>query len=106
VFIGWDKSVMFDAVSPDRLMCFHVPCRPARKSHSPIFLQLAVRFVMKDSIEERMIRVQKAKAALGKGSMERLSKDEEKLAGIATMKDLFQLDEELNDADFIDWRTA
>jgi SWI/SNF-related matrix-associated actin-dependent regulator of chromatin subfamily A3 len=38
-----------------------------------------VRFMMKDSIEERMVVVQEAKQALGKGSLEKMSKaDQEK----------------------------
>lgn len=47
--------------------------------------------VMKDSIEERMIALQKAKAALGKGSMERLSPREERRAKLTAMKDLFEI---------------
>lgn len=50
------------------------------------------RFVMKDSIEDRLIEVQKSKALLGKGSMERLTKDEERRAKVATLKDIFELE--------------
>ena len=35
-----------------------------------------VRFIMEDSIEERMIKPQDAKSALGKGSVQKLSKEE------------------------------
>jgi SNF2 family DNA or RNA helicase len=52
-----------------------------------------VRFVMKDSIEERFLKVQSAKAALGKGSMEKLGKDEQSKAKLTAMKDLFEMEE-------------
>ena len=48
-------------------------------------------FVMKDSIEERLIILQKAKAALGKGSMEKLCHREERRAKLTAMKDLFEI---------------
>jgi superfamily II DNA/RNA helicase len=48
-------------------------------------------FVMKDSIEERMVALTKAKAALGKGSMETLSPKEERRAKLTAMKDLFEI---------------
>lgn len=48
-------------------------------------------FVMKDSIEERMVALTKAKAALGKGSMEKLSPKEECRAKLTAMKDLFEI---------------
>jgi SNF2 family DNA or RNA helicase len=51
-----------------------------------------VRFVMKDSIEERFLRVQSAKAALGKGSMEKLGKEEQNKAKLTAMKDLFEVE--------------
>jgi SWI/SNF-related matrix-associated actin-dependent regulator of chromatin subfamily A3 len=51
-----------------------------------------VRFVMKDSIEERFLRFQSAKAALGKGSMEKLGKEEQKKAKLTAMKDLFKVE--------------
>jgi SNF2 family DNA or RNA helicase len=50
-----------------------------------------LRFVMKDSLEERMIALQESKAALGKGSMEKLSADEKRKARITALKDLFQV---------------
>jgi len=58
-------------------------------------------FVMKDSIEERMVTFQKAKAALGKGSMEKLSAREESRAKLTAMKDLFEIadEEEFYDSD-------
>jgi SWI/SNF-related matrix-associated actin-dependent regulator of chromatin subfamily A3 len=48
-------------------------------------------FVMKDSLEERLIALQDSKAALGKGSMEKLSADEKRKARITVLKDLFQV---------------
>ena len=48
------------------------------------------RFVMKDSIEEKMItNIQQAKSKLGKGAMAHLTAEELKLAKIATLKELF-----------------
>lgn len=61
---------------------------------------------MKDSIEERMIQIQKSKAALGKGSMQKLSREEEKMAKVTTLKDLFQIKsrEDLENEELgIDW---
>lgn len=68
--------------------------------------------VMKDSIEERMISLQKAKAALGKGSMEKLSAKEERRAKLTAMRDLFEIvdkndlydsdDDFINNASFAD----
>ena len=49
------------------------------------------RFVMKDSIEERLVSIQSRKAALGKGSMEKLSAKEEKRAQLTAMEDLFDV---------------
>ena len=63
-----------------------------------------IRFVMKDSIEERMIRMQQAKAALGKGALERISREEESLAHIATLKEFFQIGDCSTDADVVDWQ--
>lgn len=61
-----------------------------------------VRFMMKDSIEERMVAVQEAKQALGKGSLEKMSKVDQEKAKLTTMKDLFQINEEEADASW-DW---
>jgi len=58
-----------------------------------------IRLVMKDSIEERMIKVQQAKSALGKGSMERLSRDEERVAKLTAMKDLLEIKDDEEDYD-------
>jgi hypothetical protein len=49
------------------------------------------RLVMKDTIEERLLNVQKAKAALGKGSLQKLNIQEEKMAKVTTLKDLFAI---------------
>lgn len=51
------------------------------------------RMVMRDSLEERMLSVQRAKEALGKGSMEKLSADEKKRARLTTLMDLFKVSE-------------
>jgi hypothetical protein len=57
-----------------------------------------VRFLMKDSIEERMVAVQEAKQALGKGSLEKMSKVDKEKAKMTTLKDLFDIKEESNTA--------
>jgi SNF2 family DNA or RNA helicase len=48
---------------------------------------------MKDTIEERMIALQEAKAAIGKGSMEKLKPDEVRKARIGDLKSLFSIKE-------------
>jgi SWI/SNF-related matrix-associated actin-dependent regulator of chromatin subfamily A3 len=60
-----------------------------------------LRFIMKDSLEERMLALQESKAALGKGAMEKLSPDEKRKARTTDLKDLFQVQnvEELWDSD-------
>ena len=54
-----------------------------------------IRFVMKDSIESRMITLQEAKAAMGKGAMEKLNPDEFRKARIGDLKSLFSIREQL-----------
>lgn len=61
------------------------------------------RLVMKGTIEERMLDVQKAKSTLGKGTMAKLSNAEEKIAKMTGIKDLFQIKAEGSEDDFIDW---
>jgi len=51
----------------------------------------AIRFIAKDSIEERFIDIQDAKEALGRGSMERLKKADRRKANITALKDLFEM---------------
>ena len=55
-----------------------------------------IRLIIKDSLEERMVQLQEAKSALGKGSMQKLTKEERKKARITALKDLFQVEEDLN----------
>ena len=50
-----------------------------------------IRFVMKDSIEGRMLALQEAKAALGKGAMEKLKPEEFRKARIGDLKSLFSI---------------
>jgi SNF2 family DNA or RNA helicase len=57
------------------------------------------RFVMKDSLEERMLNIQEAKLALGKGSMEKLSAEEKRQARMTALQDLFEAPDSL----FQDW---
>ena len=53
-----------------------------------------IRFLMRDSIEERFIKYQNSKEALGKGSMEKLSHIEQRKAKLTQLKDLFQVNDE------------
>jgi SNF2 family DNA or RNA helicase len=57
----------------------------------------AIRFVMKDTIEERMIALQEAKAAIGKGSMEKLKPDEMRKVRIGDLKSLFSIKEQVTE---------
>ena len=41
---------------------------------------------MKDSLEHRMVELQEAKAALGKGSLQKLNAEERKMARITALK--------------------
>ena len=50
-----------------------------------------VRFVAADSIESRMVDLQEAKAALGKGVFENLSPDEKRKARMSELKKLLEL---------------
>ena len=51
-----------------------------------------VRFVMANSIEERMVELQEVKAAMGKGTMERLQPEEARRLRIGEFRKLFDLD--------------
>jgi len=47
---------------------------------------------MRDSIESRMlVKVQEAKAAVGKGSMQKLKREDRNKAKITALKDLFEV---------------
>jgi hypothetical protein len=50
----------------------------------------------KDSLEERMVQLQETKSALDKGSMQKLTKEERKKTRITTLKDLFQVEKDLD----------
>jgi SNF2 family DNA or RNA helicase len=50
-----------------------------------------IRFVMKDSIEERMVALQEAKSMQAKGSMQKLKADEQKKARLSDLKSLLLL---------------
>ena len=50
-----------------------------------------VRFVANDSIESRMVELQEAKAAIGKGAFEKLSAEEKRKARMADLKKLLEL---------------
>lgn len=52
-----------------------------------------IRFVMKDTIEERMLTLQEAKVSICKGSIEKLKPDEVRKARIGDLKSLFSIKE-------------
>ena len=58
----------------------------------------AVRFIMKGTVEERMIELQQKKEAIGKGSMERLTEEEKRMT-LAQLRSLFDLDDLREDQD-------
>lgn len=49
------------------------------------------KFVMKDSVEEKILTLQEAKYALGKGALEKLSAEDMRKARISALRDLFQI---------------
>ena len=49
-----------------------------------------VRFVAADSVESRMVDLQEAKAALGKGAFESLSAEEKRKARMSDLKKLLE----------------
>jgi len=57
------------------------------------------RMLMKDSLEEKMVDLQDAKAALGKGSLEKLTDEEKRKARLTALLDLFSITNE--DVDWI-----
>lgn len=60
-----------------------------------------VRFLMSNSVEERLVAVQEAKQALGNGSLQKLTKAEQEKAKVTTIRDLFEIAEA--DEDGWDW---
>lgn len=52
------------------------------------------RLLMKDSLEEKMVALQDAKAMLGKGSLEKLQPEEKRKARLTALMDLFSITEE------------
>jgi len=75
--LGQEREGMFA-----RLLC----CLLFKKAHLPYFLVRVYQFAMKDSIEERMYRLQESKTALGNGSLRKLSADERKKARITALR--------------------
>jgi SNF2 family DNA or RNA helicase len=51
----------------------------------------AVRFIMEGSIEQRFVKLQNAKEALGKGSLQKLTREDREKAKLTAMKDLFEV---------------
>ena len=50
------------------------------------------RFVMKDSLEERIVELQEAKSMQAKGAMEKLNAEEKRTARLSDLKGLLLLD--------------
>jgi SNF2 family DNA or RNA helicase len=50
-----------------------------------------IRFVMKDSIEERMVALQEAKSMQAKGTMQKLKAEEQKKARLSDLRSLLLL---------------
>ena len=50
-----------------------------------------IRFVAKDTVEEKMLAMQAAKAALGKGALTKLNADEARTARAADLRSLFEI---------------
>lgn len=59
------------------------------------------RLVMDQTLEHRMLGLQDAKEMLGKGTMQRLTREEARKARITQLRDLFELPETLES----DWMT-
>jgi hypothetical protein len=55
----------------------------------------AIRFIMDGSIEERFIKLQNAKEALGKGSLQKLKQEDRQRARLTAMNDLFEVGEQV-----------
>ncbi len=53
-----------------------------------------IKFVMKDSIEERMVALQKIKSLHAKGTMEKLSAEEKRMARVNQLRGLLLLEDE------------
>lgn len=53
------------------------------------------RLVMDGTLEQRMLGLQDAKELLGKGAMERLSREEKRKARLTQLRDLFELPENM-----------
>lgn len=74
----WNKAVETQAQDRIHRLGQSRPCR-------------VVRFVSAESIESRMVELQEAKAAIGKGAFENLSVDEKRKARMADLKKLLEL---------------
>ena len=51
-----------------------------------------IRFVMKNSVEQRMVELQEAKSLQAKGSLEKLKAEEKRKARLGDLKGLLNLD--------------
>lgn len=57
------------------------------------FVFSVYRLLMNDSMEVRLVGLQDAKAAIGKGSLEKLNPEEKRKARLTALKDLFEVEE-------------
>ena len=55
------------------------------------------RLLMHGSMEERMVKLQEAKATLGKGSLEKLTPMEKRRARLTALKDLFEIEDKVQE---------
>ena len=53
-----------------------------------------IRFVMKDSVEERIVALQDTKSLQGKGILQKLNGDEKRKALLGDLKGLLELDDD------------
>ena len=57
---------------------------------------------MANSIEEKLVTIQESKQALGNGSLQKLTKEEERKVKLSSIKDLFEIEEDETDEGW-DW---
>ena len=58
-----------------------------------------IKFVMKDSVEERMISLQESKATICKGTMEKLNAEEMRKTRVGELRNLFQIADSISEDD-------
>jgi SNF2 family DNA or RNA helicase len=84
----WETSIF---AMMECMLTFSIPVRYRVHRIGQTRPVRAIRFIMENSLEERMVTLQDSKAALGKGSLQKLNKEERKKARITALKDLFEI---------------